>query len=144
MVSISVINVAWLWEYKMERIRRKIGRIKEYLKYIEDLAQEYENKFASDPVYRGALLYYLYLMADTCIALTEMIIKEQALRPPQSYSDAFDILGENGILDKEFAYSFAKIAGFRKLLAHNYEKVDAQKICQDILKKMPDVSEFLR
>ncbi|MDZ7334435.1 MAG: DUF86 domain-containing protein [candidate division KSB1 bacterium] len=128
----------------MERIRQKIGRIKEYIKYIEGLADACEKKFAIDPVYRGALLYYLYLMADTCIALAEMIIKARALRPPQSYSDAFDILGENEILDKEFAYSFAKIAGFRNLLAHDYEKVDAQKICHDILKKMPDVKKFLR
>ena len=128
----------------MERIRQKIGKIKEYLKYIEDLGKECDKKFKIDPVYRGALLYYLYLMADTCIAVAEMIIKHRELREPQSYSEAFDILGDHDILDKEFAYSFAKIAGFRNFLAHDYEEVDAQKICQDILKKIPDVKKFLQ
>lgn len=114
------------------------------MSYIEDLGEDCDKKFTIDPVYKGALLYYLFLMADTCIALAEMIIKERELRPPQSYSDAFDILGDHEILNKEFAYSFAKIAGFRNLLAHDYEKVDAQKICQDILKKLPDVKTFLQ
>jgi len=128
----------------MERIRQKIGKIKEYMKYIDDLGEDCDKKFTIDPFYRGALLYYLYLMADTCIELAEMIIKERELRPPQSYSDAFDILGDHEIMDKEFAYSFAKIAGFRNLLAHDYEKIDSKKICQDILKKIPDVKQFLQ
>jgi uncharacterized protein YutE (UPF0331/DUF86 family) len=127
----------------VERISQKISKIKEYVKYIEDLGKECHQKFKIDPVYRGALLYYLYLMADTCIAVAEMIIKRRELRAPQSYSDAFDILGDNNILEKEFAYSFARIAGFRNLLAHDYEIVDAQIICQDILKKIPDVKKFL-
>lgn len=112
--------------------------------YIEDLGKDCDKKFTIDPVYRGALLYYLYLMADTCIVLAEMVIKKRDLRHPQSYSDAFDILGDYEILDKEFAYSFAKIAGFRNFLAHDYEKIDAQKICQAILRKLPDVKIFLQ
>ena len=50
-------------------------------------------------------------MADTCIVLAELVISQKDLRTPQSYSEAFNILGENGILDPAFAYSFAKIAG---------------------------------
>ena len=89
----------------MERIRQKIGNIKLYLSYIEHLNKDCDKKINHDVVYRGALLYYLYLMADTCISLAEMVIKYRDLRPPQSYSDAFDVLGEHEILEKEFAYS---------------------------------------
>lgn len=127
----------------MERIRQKIGRIREYLKYLQSLDENCEKKFTTDPIYRGALLHYLYLMADTCIALAEMIIKHKQLRPPQSYYESFDILGDNEILDKEFAYSFAKIAGFRNFLAHDYEKIDVKKICEDALKKLPQVNQYL-
>lgn len=127
----------------MERIRQKIGRIREYLKYLEKLKENCEKRFISDPIYRGALLHYLYLMTDTCIVLAEMIIKRMDLRPPQSYFESFDILGENGILDKEFAYSFARIAGFRNFLAHDYEKVDAKRMCTDALGKLPEVEQFL-
>ncbi|MEJ2684518.1 MAG: DUF86 domain-containing protein [Candidatus Sulfobium sp.] len=72
----------------------------------------------------GALLYYLYLLADSCVSLAEMVIKKKSLRIPQSYQEAFDILGEGGVLEPAFAFDFAKIAGFRNFLAHDYEKMD--------------------
>jgi uncharacterized protein YutE (UPF0331/DUF86 family) len=128
----------------MERIANKIARIREFLLLIRSLKDDCLNRFASDPLYRGALLHYLYLMADTCIALAEMAISQKDFRSPQSYSEAFDILGENGVLDPAFAYSFAKIAGFRNFLAHDYEKVDAEQICRAVLTELEDVETFLQ
>lgn len=84
------------------------------------------------------------MMADTCIALAEIIIRHKNLRPPQSYHEAFDILGEAKILDPNFAYSFAGIAGFRNFLAHDYEKIEAKIICRDALSKLHDVEEYLK
>lgn len=127
----------------MERIYQKIGRIAEYLSLIDGIRGDCMARFETDPVYRGALLYYLYLLADSCISLAEMVIKKKNLRFPQSYQDAFDILGENGILEAEFAYSFAKIAGFRNFLAHDYEKVETKFICEDTLSRIGDVRIYL-
>ena len=126
-----------------ERILQKKARIREYLQIINDLKPDCEKKFITDPVYRGALLHYLYLMSDTCIALAEIIIRHKKLRPPQSYHEAFDILGEASILEPEFAFSFAKISGFRNFLAHDYEKVEAKIVCQEVLNKLQEVEEYL-
>ncbi len=127
----------------MERILQKIGRIREYLSLIQSLKDKCEERFLVDPLYRGALLYYLYLMTDACIALAEMVIKQKQLRLPQSYQEAFDILGENGILEPAFAYEFAKIAGFRNFLAHDYEKIDAKIVCKNVLSKTEEVNVYL-
>jgi uncharacterized protein YutE (UPF0331/DUF86 family) len=97
-----------------------------------------------DPVYRGALLYYLYLLSDSCIVLAELVIKHKGLRIPQSYAESFDILGDSHILDAEFAYSFARIAGFRNFLAHDYEKIDPEIICGQIVNSSDDVVQYLR
>jgi len=126
-----------------ERIVQKKYRIREYLALIADLEPDCREKFLSDPIYRGALLHYLYLMADSCVSLAEMVIRYKDLRPPQSYHEAFDILGEARILDVEFACSFAKIAGFRNFLAHDYEIADAQVICNEILPQLHEVKEYL-
>jgi len=90
----------------VERVIQKIGRINEYMKIIDMLKDECDVKFDKDPIYRGAMLHYLYLLTDTCIALAEMVIKKKNLRIPQSYAEAFDILGNSGVLDPEFSYSF--------------------------------------
>jgi len=127
----------------MERIRQKIGRIREYLSLIKSIKNECMDRFSVDLLYRGALLHYLYLLADTCISLGEAVIRYKKLRPPQSYQDVFDILGENKILKPDFAYKFAGIAGFRNFLAHDYEKIDMVLICKDILSKLDEVEIFL-
>jgi len=128
----------------MERILHKIGRIREYVKLINSIKDDCTARFTSDPLYRGALLHYLYLLADSCIALSELVIKYKKLRLPQTYYEAFDILGENKILEPGFAFSFAKIAGFRNFLAHDYEKIAESSICKDALSKLEDVEEFIR
>ncbi len=127
-----------------ERILRKIARIREYLSVVEKIKDDCITRFESDPVYRGALIYYLYLIADSCISLAEMVIKKQGLRAPQYYHEAIDILGENNLIDPEFAFEFAKIAGFRNFVAHDYEKIDKDFICKVILPKMTEVKEYLK
>jgi uncharacterized protein YutE (UPF0331/DUF86 family) len=127
----------------VERINQKIGRIKEYLRLIRSMEEECRNRFQSDPIYRGALLYHLYLMVDSCLALAEMVIKYKGLRLPQTYAEAIDILGDNGILETPFAYEFARIAGFRNFIAHDYERIDALFVCEDVLSRLGDVDTFV-
>ena len=51
----------------MERIRQKIGRIAEHLAIIRTIKDDCTTRFSTDPVYRGALLHYLYLLSDGCV-----------------------------------------------------------------------------
>jgi len=127
----------------LERIQQKQARILEYVQLIKSIQDDCLQRFDADPLYRGALLHYLYLMADSCIALAELVIKHNNLRLPQTYSEAFDILGDNHILNPEFAHSFARIAGFRNFLAHDYERIDGQRICQSLISGMDDVERYV-
>lgn len=127
----------------MERIRQKLGRIREYLRLIESIKDECQARFVSDPIYRGALLHNLYMLADSCISLAELVIKYRGLRTPQSYAESFDILAENGVLEPGFAFEFSKLAGFRNFLAHDYERIDPLFICVQVLSKLDDIGLFL-
>ena len=72
----------------MERIRQKIGNIKEHLVFIRSVKDECFEKFNTDKIYRGALLHYYYLLVDGCLVLAELVIKEKNLRIPQTYADS--------------------------------------------------------
>ena len=127
----------------LHKIEKKIDRLEYYLKLLDEYKQDCKDRFLNDPMYEGALLHYLYLVSDGCISLAEMVIKYKSLQKAQSYYESIDILGENGILPKEFAYDFAKIASFRNFLAHDYEKVDYLVICEEVLEKVDDIKEYL-
>jgi uncharacterized protein YutE (UPF0331/DUF86 family) len=75
--------------------------------------------------------------------LAELVIKRKGLRIPQSYAESFDILGDSHILDAEFAYRFARIASFRNFLAHDYDRIDPEVICGQILNSLEDVDLYL-
>lgn len=127
----------------LHKIEKKIDRLEYYLKLLDEYKQDCKDRFLNDPMYEGALLRYLYLVSDGCISLAEMVIKYKSLQKAQSYYESIDILGENDILPKEFAYDFAKIASFRNFLAHDYEKVDYLVICEEVLEKLDDIKEYL-
>jgi len=127
----------------LHKIEKKISKLKQYLKLLYQYKPECKERFLKDPMYEGALLHYLYLVSDGCISLAEMIIKFKSLDKPQSYYEAIDILGENNILPREFAYNFAKIASFRNFLAHDYEKIDYLIICDEVLDKLDEIEQYL-
>jgi uncharacterized protein YutE (UPF0331/DUF86 family) len=72
-----------------------------------------------------------------------MMLKYKAFGRAQSYYEAIDTLGEYGILPREFAYNYAKIASFRNVLAHVYETVDKAIICKEALQKLDDIRTYL-
>lgn len=59
-------------------------------------------------MFEGALLHYLYLASDGCIAIAAMMLKHKGLGSADSYYEAIDTLGECSILPREFAYGFSK------------------------------------
>jgi uncharacterized protein YutE (UPF0331/DUF86 family) len=133
-----------------EHIRTKIEKIEEYVRILEKAEKDCLDRFTKDPMYRGAVLHYLYLTSEiyyvrtvSCISLAEMLIRLKGLRTPQSYQESIDILGEQGIIPAEFAFSFSRIASFRNFLARDYEKMDYQKICMEAMEKLEEVKKYL-
>ena len=126
------------------RIEQKIVSIENTLDILDELKSDCKSKFLSDKIYQGALLHYLYLVADSSIALAEMLIKYKNLSKSNSYYESIDLLGEYGIIPADFAYDFAKIASFRNFLAHHYERIDYQEICEGTLAKLDDIKRYLQ
>lgn len=53
---------------------------------------------------------------------------------PATYADTFRVLYENGILNKDLFETMEKVAKFRNIIVHHYDKVDTE-IVAGILKK---------
>ena len=125
------------------KIEAKINRINYYLTLLDEYKSDCEERFVKDPMFEGALLHYLYLVSDGCITLATMVLKMKNIGKSQSYYEAIDMLGDYGVIPREFAYDFAKIASFRNFLAHDYEKIDHLMICKEVLAKLNDVRKYI-
>ncbi len=128
----------------LHRIESKIIAIENLLDTLEELKPDCNKRFLTDKIYQGALLHYLYLAADSSIALAEMLIKYKDIQKSNSYYESIDLLGEYGVIPANFAYEFAKIASFRNFLAHHYERIDYKEICENTLSKLDEIRLYIK
>ena len=80
------------------------------------------------------------MMIETCADIAGHIIADKGFRIPKSYADTFKVLLEEKILDKKLYAVMEKIAKFRNIVVHHYDKVDAE-IVTAILKN--DLADFV-
>jgi len=66
----------------------------------------------------------LHILIEACIDVTQHLISDEHFREPLSYRDSFLVLAEEGIIDSEDLPSFERMASFRNLIVHYYERVD--------------------
>ena len=65
-------------------------------------------------------------MIETCVDIAGHIIADKAFRIPKSYADTFKVFREEKILDNKLSAALRKMAKFRNIVVHHYDKVDAE------------------
>ena len=124
-------------------IMLKIQKIENYVSILEKYKVDCKERFSNDEMFEGAVLHYLYVVSDSCISLAEMLIKYKSFGLTQSYFDSISLLGQKGVIPREFAFEFSRIASFRNFLAHDYEKINALEICEKTLNQLDDIKEYV-
>ena len=61
-----------------------------------------------------------------------------------SYSDAFEVLKENRIIDEKLAERLKETANFRNFLVHRYAFVQKEKLVEIVKKDIKDIEEFVK
>ena len=121
-------------------ILRKLSELDEYYKQITEYKKLTVAQYSGDWKVQRIIERTLQMMIETCVDIAGHIISDKGFRIPKSYSDTFLVLRENDILSDELFSSVEKMAKFRNIVVHHYDKVDA-KIVVGILKK--DVKDFM-
>jgi uncharacterized protein YutE (UPF0331/DUF86 family) len=84
----------------------------------------------------------LQMMIELCSDIASHIISDNRYRTPQSVADAFRVLHENGILDAELLDLLIKMAKFRNIVVHQYERVDAEIVILILRRHLDDFMKF--
>ncbi len=61
------------------KIEAKIKRVQYYVSLLQTYQEECQERFKNDPMFEGAVLHYLYLASDGCIAIAEMMLEHRYL-----------------------------------------------------------------
>ena len=125
-------------------IENKISSIRKYLKILQRYKKYSKKEIEENVDIKGAVERYLYLAIQSTIDLAEAIIAYKNLRKPTTMSEAFYILNEEGLIPVRLTAELAKMAGFRNLVAHDYEKIDYDIVVDVLQNKLKDIDKFLK
>ena len=115
-------------------ILRKLAELEEYLGQLKEYVDMTAGRYSKDWKAQRVVERTLQMMIETCADVAGHIISDKGYRVPATYADTFRVLRENGLLDKENSETMEKMARFRNIIVHHYDKVDTETVI-GILKK---------
>jgi len=121
-------------------ILRKLAELDQYYSQLKEYKNTTADQYSDDWKIQRIIERTLQMMIETCAEIAGHIIADKGFRIPKSYADTFKVLQEEKILDKKLYAVMEKIAKFRNIVVHHYDKVDAE-IVTAILKK--DLADFI-
>ena len=119
---------------------RKLAEIEEYLGQIKEYTNLSVEQYSKDWKIQRIVERTLQMMIESCADIAGHIISDRGYRVPTSYADTFRVLYETEILTKELFETMEKMAKFRNIIVHHYDKVDTEMVV-GILRK--DLNDFL-
>ena len=121
-------------------ILRKLSELDEYYRQITEYDKVTVKQYADDWKIQRIIERTLQMMIETCVDIAGHIISDKGYRVPKSYSDTFKVLYDENIVSARLFNALEKMAKFRNIVVHHYDKVDAE-IVVGILKK--DLKDFM-
>jgi len=80
---------------------------------------------------------------EATIDIAMRLVSEKKLGLPQNSRDAFELLHENGLIDKELLIRVNAMVGFKNIAVHNYQKINLDILQKVIGDHLQDFSEFI-
>jgi len=126
------------------RLRDLLIRIESRVARLESYGRRSEEEFTSDEEGTAAAKYFLLTAIEDALAVANHIIASEGYRGPADYPDAFRVLTEEGVLDRELGVRLEAMARFRNLLVHGYAKVDDQRVHGFLRTDLRDLASYVR
>lgn len=123
-----------------ELVKRKITLILEDLQKMKPLAELPEDKFLADYQPRLLAERLLERIIGRMLDINYHIVTETLLTTPKDYFDSFLKLSEVGVLNPDESQEFAKLAGLRNRLAHEYNGINEDlifEVLKDFVSSLP-------
>lgn len=128
----------------IDKINMRLEKLQEYVSVLKTLQGTTAQELQKDINKRAKAERFLQLSCEVVIDIAELLISDLRLRTPATARETIEILGEEGILEKEFAKQFAPMTGFRNILVHDYLKIDYEQVADKINNKLKDFNIFAK
>ncbi len=125
-------------------IGRKLAQIDTYLGQIREYSKISLTAYKSDWKIQRVVERTLQILIELCIDVANHLISDKNMRLPTGYADTFRVLLENGIISENLFKKMEKMAKFRNIIVHQYEKIEPSIVVSILHKNLGDFEKYKR
>lgn len=119
---------------------KKVAFIRSCLRELRELARP--EQIHADLREERFVVHTLQLACQAAIDLASHVVSDRALGEPQTNRELFVLLERAGLIDTKLSSSLARLAGFRNVIVHGYERVSLT-VVEDIVRhRLIDLENF--
>jgi uncharacterized protein YutE (UPF0331/DUF86 family) len=123
---------------------RKIAQLDLYLGQVREFSKISLGAYRKDWKTQRIVERTLQILIELCIDIAHHIISDEGMRLPEGYADTFGVLMENRLIDKKLFSVLTKMAKFRNVVVHQYEKIDPAIVVSILHRNLEDFERFKR
>ena len=123
-------------------IAKKLALIDEYIGELEPLVAHGEQELRKDKLKYHTAERMFQLIVDAMIDINTHIIRQQMLGTPDDLQSTFTLLGDTGVLPKEFAGKIAPMVGLRNAVVHRYETISKERFLHELVHNFSDFKTY--
>lgn len=122
-------------------IAKKLDFLSELLTKTERMEFD-EAELAENADIHDLVVFRLQQAVETAIDIAVIIISQLDIPRKETARDAFLLLGQEGIIDKQLSEKMGQAADFRNRVVHGYNDFDWQMLFKDYLDDISDLRNF--
>lgn len=125
-----------------EDVKHMFRVMERYTQEMKRLADEKEEDFLADVRSQLAAERALHIALESVTDVGNLLIDALIMRDPSSYEDIIRILGEEEVIPTTFMEHFLEVVRFRRVLVHEYRKLQAADVYHIMREHVGDFEQF--
>lgn len=123
-------------------VLRKLADLDLYLGQVSEYRDITVEQYRSDWKTQRIVERTLQMAIEVCLDIVTHIIADRGLRVPATYAEAFEVLGEAGVLEPELKGAMVRMSRFRNVIVHEYARVDPALVVRVLRDHLGDLARF--
>ena len=123
-------------------ILRKLADLDLYLGQVSEYRDIAVEAYRADWKTQRIVERTLQMAIEVCLDVATHIIADRRLRVPATYAEAFEVLGEAGLLEPGQRDALMRMSRFRNLLVHEYARLDPAIVVRILREHLKDLAGF--
>ena len=123
-------------------VLRKLADLDQYLGQLSEYQSVSVEQYRGDWKTQRIIERTLQMAIEVCLDVATHIIADRGLRAPTTYAEAFEVLGEAGLLDPVMRDVMIRMSRFRNLIVHEYARVDPAMVVRILREHLADLARF--